>query len=456
MSNQKKRQVHLAAGVPGVNHFTVWSDPSAGSQIDFASFEHVARTAERGFFDYFFLAEGLRVREHKGLLHELDVAGRPDNLTVLAAVAAVTRHIGLVATASAVYNEPYELARKLASLDHLSNGRAGWNVVVSAEAFTGENFRRGGYLPYAERYDRAAEFVELSRRLWDSWPSDALDSSEFVSTESVGDYSYSGRYFDTRGQFTVPRSPQRHPVLIQAGDSPDGRDFGVATVDVIFSRHSEPEARRAFKADISARAAAIGRDPESIKVIPAASVVLGDTEADARERAREISFSQVTPQTAIALLQLVWGTDLSSCDPDGPLPPVPTAEGDDVIQGIARRHDDRIATATAWHERATREGLSIRELVVASTTRHEFIGTASQVAQQLDEAVQSRAADGYVLSGHVVPHGIDEFVDQVVPILQERGVLRTEYAGDTFRENLGLPALSEESVRTQAGTRASG
>ncbi|WP_213813669.1 NtaA/DmoA family FMN-dependent monooxygenase [Glaciihabitans sp. dw_435] len=438
-----KRQVHLAAGVPGVNHYTVWGDPTAGSQIDFDTFEHVAKTAERGFFDYFFLAEGLRVRERNGQLHELDVAGRPDNLTVLAAVAGVTKHIGLVATASAVFNEPYDLARKLASLDHLSNGRAGWNIVVSADAFTGENFRRGGYLPYDERYDRAGEFVDLSRVLWDSWPENALHSAgaDFVSRADVGDYRYSGKYFDTHGQFTVPRSPQGHPVLIQAGDSADGRDFAVRTVDVVFSRHSEPEAGRAFKRDISARAVAIGRDPESIKVIPGASVVLGDTEAEARERAREISFAQVTPQTAIALLQQVWGTDLSGYDPDGPLPAVPTTDGDDVIQGIARRHDDRLATAREWFARAEAENLSIRQLVVAATTRHEFIGTASQIAQQLDEAVQSRAADGYVLSGNVVPHGIDEFVDQVVPILQERGVLRTEYAGATLRETLGLGEL---------------
>lgn len=176
-------------------------------------------------------------------------------------------------------------------------------------------------------------------------------------------------------------------------------------------------------------------------MIPAASVVLGDTEAQARERAREIAHAQVTPQTAIALLQQVWGTDLSGYDPDGPLPAVPVVDGDDVIRGIARRHDDRLATAQEWFDRAEAQRLSIRELVIAVTTRHEFIGTPSQIAEQLDDAVQSRAADGYVLSGNVVPHGIDEFVDKVVPILQERGVLRTEYTGGTFRENLGLGSV---------------
>jgi FMN-dependent oxidoreductase (nitrilotriacetate monooxygenase family) len=435
-----KRQIHLAAGIPGVNHWTVWSDPSAGSQIDFSSFEHVARTAERGFFDYFFLAEGLRIREQKGRLHDLDVAGRPDNLTALAAVAAVTRHIGLVATVSATYNEPYDLARRLATLDHLSNGRAGWNIVTTSDAFTGENFRRGGYLAYGERYRRAAEFLQLSRQLWDSWPEDSLTDGgdQFLTDASVGSYRFEGEFFRTRGQFTVPRSPQRHPVLIQAGDSDEGRDFAVRNVDVVFSRHSEPEAGRAFARDVRARARAIGRDPESIKIIPGASVVLGDSESDAIERAREIQLQQVTPQTAIAQLEQVWGTDLSTYDPEGPLPPVPDTPGGELTQGIAHRSEDKIALARSWHQRAEEKGLSIRQLIIEVSAIHQFIGTPSQVAQQLDDAVQSDAADGYVISGTVVPHGIDEFVDKVVPLLQERGVLKSTYDASTFRENLGL------------------
>jgi FMN-dependent oxidoreductase (nitrilotriacetate monooxygenase family) len=439
MTTQKKRQLHLAAGVPGVNHWTVWSDPAAGSQIDFSTFEHVATTAEKGFFDYFFLAEGLRVREHKGLLHQLDVAGRPDNLTVLAAVAAVTEHIGLIGTASAIFNEPYDLARRLATLDHLSNGRAGWNIVTSSDAFTGANFRRGGFLDYADRYDRAAEFVELSRLLWESWPEEPFGSGgEFLSDARNGSYRFQGRFFDTAGQFTVPRSPQTHPVLVQAGDSDAGREFAVRTADVVFSRHSDPEDGRAFFRDIKAKARAIGRDPESIKILPGASVVLGDTEAEAQERARQISFAQITPQTAIHLLEQVWGHDLSGYDADGPLPPVPTSQEAELTLGQARRHDDPLAVARDWHQRAEQQGLSIRELIVAVNSRHEFIGTPEQVAQQLDDAVQSEAADGYVISGSVVPHGIDEFVDRVVPLLQERGVLRTSYEHDTLRENLGL------------------
>lgn len=427
MTASSKRRLRLAAGVPGVNHWTVWGAPDAGSQIDFSTFEHVARTAERGFFDYFFLAEGLRVREHKGRIHELDVAGRPDNLSVLAAVAAVTEHIGLIGTASATYNEPYDLARKLASLDHLSGGRAGWNIVTSSDAFTGANFRRGGYLAYEDRYRRAEEFVALSRLLWESWTAGEPEP-----------YRFAGEFFDTHGWFPVEPGPQGRPVLVQAGDSPAGRDFAVRTADIVFSRHGEPAEGRAFRADIRARALAAGRDPDGILVIPPASVVLGDTEAEAQERARELSFQQVTPQTAIHLLEQVWGTDLSSHDPEGPVPPPPAAPGEQLTQGQARRVDDPLAAARAWHALAVERQWSIRELVAAQTTRHEFVGTPSSVAAQLDDAVQSGAADGYVLSGAVVPHGIDEFVDRVVPVLQERGVLRTEYEHPTLRANLGL------------------
>jgi alkanesulfonate monooxygenase SsuD/methylene tetrahydromethanopterin reductase-like flavin-dependent oxidoreductase (luciferase family) len=170
----KPKQVILGAHFPGVNNHTVWSDPAAGSQIEFASFRHLAQTAERGKFDFLFLAEGLRLREQRGKIHDLDVVGRPNTTTVLAGIAAVTEHLGLAGTIQATYNEPYEIARQFATLDHLSNGRAAWNVVTSPDAFTGENFRRGGYLERGDRYVRAADFVQTARELWDSWPADAI------------------------------------------------------------------------------------------------------------------------------------------------------------------------------------------------------------------------------------------------------------------------------------------
>lgn len=272
------RQMHLAAHFPGVNNTTVWADPRSGSQIDFSSFEHLARTAERGRFDFFFLAEGLRLREHNGRIHDLDVLGRPESLTVLAALAAVTDRLGLAATVNATFNEPYELARRLATLDHLSEGRAAWNVVTSFDAFTGENFRRGGYLDRADRYTRAAEFVATARELWDTWTPDGTPRP----------FAHRGQHFAIEGEFTVPRSPQGHPVVIQAGDSPDGREFAASTADIVFTRHGTLESGRAFYADVKARLAKYGREPDQLKIMPGVTFVLGDSDAEAQERAAEI------------------------------------------------------------------------------------------------------------------------------------------------------------------------
>jgi len=210
-----KKQVHLAAHFPGVNNTTIWNRPDSGSQIDFASFVHLAQAAERGKFDFFFLAEGLRLREHRGRIFDLDVVGRPDSLTVLSALAAVTDRIGLAATLNTTFNEPYELARQFASLDHLSRGRAAWNAVTSPDAFTGENFRRGGYLDPELRYERAAEFIAAAKQIWDSWEDDAVvadqETATFVRPGSIGGFRFDSDQFQIAGRSTVPRSPQGLP-----------------------------------------------------------------------------------------------------------------------------------------------------------------------------------------------------------------------------------------------------
>ncbi|MYS81857.1 NtaA/DmoA family FMN-dependent monooxygenase [Embleya scabrispora] len=439
------RRIHLAAHFPGVNSTTVWSDPRSGSQIDFDSFEHLARTAERGRFDFFFLAEGQRLREHHGRIFELDVAGRPDALTVLAALAAITDRIGLAATATATYNEPYELARKIASLDHLSAGRAAWNVVTSPDAWTGENFRRGGFLPREERYERAIEFVEAARTLWDSWAPDAhvADAEGGVfAAPGAGRFDYHGRHFAIDGRFTVPRGPQGRPVLIQAGDSTDGREFGAAHADVIFSRHGEYEAGRAFYADMKGRAARHGRSPDELKILPAVTAVIGATAEQAQEKAAWIRRQQVSPQNAIQFLEQVWGRDLSDLDPDGPLPDFdPITDGTSIARGRVRTGGDPLELARSWRElAAAKGGLSLREVVIEVAARQTFIGTAEHVADRMEVHVRDGASDGFILVPHLTPTGLDEFVDQVVPILQERGVFRSEYEGTTLREHLHLPA----------------
>ncbi|MFD3334091.1 NtaA/DmoA family FMN-dependent monooxygenase [Streptomyces sp. NPDC058700] len=419
--------MHLAAHFPGVNSTTVWADPRSGSQIDFSSFEHLARTAERGLFDFFFLAEGLRLREHNGRIHDLDVVGRPESITVLNALAAVTDRLGLAGTVNTTFNEPYELARRLASLDHLSAGRAAWNVVTSSDAFTGENFRRGGYLDRADRYTRAAEFLATARELWDSWAPEGPPRP----------FAHSGPQFGIEGEFTVPRPPQGHPVVIQAGDSAEGREFAASAADVIFTRHSTPEAGREFYADVKGRLARYGRDPGDLKIMPGVTYVLGDTDAEARERAAEIRHQQVSPQNAILAAEQIWGRDLSAYDPDGPFPDIDPDLDSTLVQGRVRVADP-LVVAEKWRALSEAKGLSIRQTIVESSGRQSFVGSPATVAAALDEFVATDAADGFILVPHLTPGGLDDFVDQVVPLLQERGVFRTEYSGTTLRAHLGL------------------
>ena len=436
-----RKPIHLAVHFPGVNNTTVWTDPSAGSQIEFDSFVHLARTAERGLFDFFFLAEGLRLREHRGRIYDLDVVGRPDTFTVLAALAGVTDRIGLTGTINTTFNEPFEVARQFATLDHLSGGRAGWNMVTSSDAFTGANFRRGGYLDHADRYLRAEEFLTVASQFWDSWDADAvradLEAGFYVDADRIRGIEHSGPQFQVRGLATLPAGPQDHPVLLQAGDSADGRTFGARHADALFTLHSSIEDGRRYYSDVKGRAESYGRDPNQLKVFPAATFVIGDTDEEAGDMARHIRYQQVSGATAIAVLEQVWGRDLSGYDPDGPLPDIEPTGDTAITQGRAR-HADPVAVVRRYRERAEAEKLSIRELVIAVTSRQQFVGTAARIADEIDKYVQADACDGFILVPHLTPHGLDEFVDQVVPLLQERGAFRTEYTGETLREHLGL------------------
>ncbi|MFD3620194.1 NtaA/DmoA family FMN-dependent monooxygenase [Streptomyces sp. NPDC058676] len=426
-----RKRVHLAAHFPGVDDTPVRAGPRSRSPIGFSTFEHLARTAERGLFDFFLLAEGLWLREHKGRIHDLDVVGRPESLTVLGALAAVTDRLGLAATVDVTFNEPYELARGLATLDHLSGGRAAWNVVTSADARTGENFRRGGYLDRADGIARAAEFVATARELWDAWTPDGVSRP----------FAHRGQHFDIAGEFGVPRPPQGHPVVIQAGDSAQGREFAAATADVLCTRHRTLEAGRALYADVKKRLEKYGRAPDDLRIMPGVTVVLGDTAAEAQERAAGIRRQQVSPQNAILTLEQIWGVDLSSYDPDGPLPEIDPVPQPAVARERTRR-GDTVAIAEKWRALSKAKGLSIRQTVIEAGGRQSLVGTPEAVAAELDAFVRRDAADGFVLVPHLTPGGLDEFVDRVVPLLQERGAFRTEYEGTTLRSHLGLPDLA--------------
>lgn len=434
------KQIHLAAHFPGVNNTTVWSDPAAGSQIDFGSFRKLAETAERGTFDFFFLAEGLRLREVKGRIHDLDVVGRPESLTVLSALAAVTTHLGLAATVNSTFNEPYELAKRLSTLDHISNGRAAWNVVTSWDAFTGENFRRGGYLDKGDRYVRAQESLRIVRKLWDSWNGDELvldQAAGAFAREGAGAFADDGAHFTIRGRFGLPPSPQGRPVIIQAGDSDEGREFAASSADVIFSRHGTFEGGQTFYKDVKSRLAKYGRTDESLKIMPAVTVVVADTDAEALEKAAYIREQQVSGPTALVLAELLWGRDLSAYDPDGPLPAEDPVVGSSVTQGRVG-YNDPFPTVSEWRAQAEAHGWSLRQTVINQQNRQTFVGSPTTVAEAVNRHVQENAADGFVLVPHLTPSGLDDFVDRVVPLLRERGVFRTEYAGTTLRDHLGL------------------
>ncbi len=443
--NKARKQVHLAAHFPGVNNTTVWSDPRSGSHIEFASFVHFARTAERAKFDFLFLAEGLRLREHAGQIYDLDVVGRPDTFTVLAALSAVTGCLGLAGTISSTFNEPYEVARQFATLDHLSGGRAAWNVVTSWDAFTGENFRRGGYLREDQRYARAQHFLQVAFELFDSWQGGEIvadkETGTFLRPSEAGTFEHHDEFFEIVGRFNVPRSPQGRPVIFQAGDSNEGREFAAASADAIFSRHGTLEAGQAFYADVKGRLARYGRTPDQLLILPAATFILGATDTEAHDNAHEVRRQQVSGPTALKFLEQLWNRDLSAYDPDGPLPEIDPQVGEELVakgRASVRMYGDPIATAKEWRQRAQFEHLSIRELVIAVSARQSFIGCPATVANQIDQLVQSEASDGFILVPHITPGGLDEFADTVVPLLQERGVFRADYEGTTLREHLGL------------------
>ncbi|MFD4576102.1 NtaA/DmoA family FMN-dependent monooxygenase [Streptomyces sp. NPDC058417] len=438
-------RLHFGVFFQGVNHWTVWSDPASGSQTDPASFRRVAQTAERGLFDAFFLGEGLRLREVDGRIHELDIAGRPDAVTQLAALAAVTDRIGLVSTSNTTFNEPTDLARRLSGLDLLSGGRAGWNVVTTDNAWTGANFRRGGYLDHADRYRRAEEFLTVARALWDGWKDGAVFGSPGAQTWSAPDavrrVTHRGDQFDVDLAPTLPRSAQGHPVIFQAGDSAEGRDFAARNADVVFSAHgSDFDDALAFAEDLRRRLAAAGRPEDDLRILPGTEIIIGATEEEALEKKQAVRLQQVTPATALGVAGLLWGIDLSDRDADGPLPAEdPVVAENDGSFGARRVADPRAVVAT-WRAQAEANRWSLRETVIALGPQRGHVGTPDSLADRFAHWVRHGAVDGFNITPYLIPDGLDDIVDLLVPALQERGVYPTEYTGTTLREHLGLRA----------------
>ncbi len=442
-------QVHLGVFYTGVGAQLVWSEPTVRPHVSVQTFVEVAQLLERGLFDAFFLGEGLRVRENRGKVLELDVAGRPDAITQLSALAAVTERIGLVATQNTTYNFPADLARRLASLDLLSDGRAGWNIVTTDNAWTGANFRRGGWLEHERRYERATQFVQTAKDLWASWAPDAVadhpDAKSWSAPGSISEVSRHTDLVEVRATATVPASRQGRPVLFQAGDSDGGRELAATHADVVFSANTVFDKAVAYAADLRARLARHGRSPDSLRILPGAAVLLAPTEAEARDKAQWVREQQLSAPRALAFFEQYWGADLSAYDPNGPLPDIAPSEGElDPSRGTIpiEQRTGKLERIAAWRERAQEQNLSMLQLYREVSPRERwFVGTPAQIADQWVHYVRTRAVDGFNLTPHLLPGSLVDVVELLVPELQERGAYRTAYQGTTLREHLNLPPV---------------
>lgn len=431
------RQIKLGAFLPGGGqHIASWRHPDqpADGAVNLKFHIELALAAERGLFDAYFLADGLAVIFGGGIEGgSAQIAGF-EPVTLFSALAPFTTHLGFIATASTTYDEPYSVARKFASLDLLSGGRAGWNVVTTATEAAARNFNLAQQLPHAARYRRAAEHVAVVKKLWESFEDDAFirdrSSGVFYDADKVHFAHHSGEHFQVEGPLNVPRSPQGHPVIVQTGQSDDGRALAAETAEVIFTAHQTLETAREFYRDIKARARAAGRDSAHVLVMPGVSPFVGRTAAEAQEKYERLT-SLIVEADGLALINAMSGGGLnfSNVDLDGPLPAAPSTEGMKSRQELIRRIADE-------------NNFSVRELYrwIASARGHfTMVGSAVEVADMLQEWFESEGADGFNIIPPWLPTGLDDFVDLVIPELQRRGLYRTAYQGATLRENLGLP-----------------
>jgi len=431
-----KRQMRLGAFMrPVTIHTAAWRYPGAYPDANF-NFQHLkrfAQTLERGKFDAFFMAD------HQAVLNmpiqALKRSGTVTSfepLTLLPALAVVTERLGLIATASTTYNEPYHVARRFASLDHLSGGRAGWNLVTSGNPHEAMNFGRDEHVEHDARYRRAREFFDVVTGLWDSWADDAfirdVESGVYFEPSKLHTLNHKGEHFKVKGPLNIARPVQGWPVIVQAGASEAGRQIAAETAEAVFTGQTSITEARKFYADVKARMAKIGRSPDHMKILPGVFVVVGDTAEAARAKKKKLD-SLVHPDSGIASLSVALGTDVSGFDLDGPLPEIPESN---ASQSGRQRLVDM----------AARDNLTVRELaqiVGGSYGALELVGTPETIADQMEEWFTSLACDGFNVMFPYVPEGLDDFVDRVIPELQRRGLFRTEYEGRTLRENLGLP-----------------
>ena len=448
-----QRQLRLGAFIMATgHHIAAWRHP--GSQADAGvNLQHyiaLAQTAERGLFDQVFVADSPGVQNH-GNDESLSRQGRLsyfEPVTLWSALAAVTKHIGFVATASTTYEDPYLLARKFASLDHISGGRAAWNVVTTSADNVFGNFGQEAHPDPAVRYERATEFVDVVKGLWDSFDDDALirdkASGVYLDPAKLHTLNHVGKHFRVKGPLNLERPPQGYPVIVQAGSSEDGKELAAATAEAIFTAWTSLAEAQAFYSDVKGRLAKYGRRPEELLVLPGISPVIGRTEEEAQAKWAELQ-ALIHPAVGLATLAPFWpGEDLARWDLDAPPPYIPTPP-----KGINSR-------AHVVLELARREKFTVRQLYeyLAGARGHwVVVGTPQTIADRMQEWFENGAADGFNVMPPVLPQSLDEFVDLVVPELQRRGLFRTAYEGTTLRENLGLqrpPSRYAQAARQAA------
>ncbi|KPC54213.1 LLM class flavin-dependent oxidoreductase [Amantichitinum ursilacus] len=435
MSTQRQGQMSLGAFLMETgHHVAAWRDPStpANGGLDFKVYKQVVQIAEQARFDMVFFADS--VTAYTGAAAErMARSDKFEPITLLSALAAVTEHIGLCATATTTYNEPYHVARKFASLDHLSGGRAGWNLVTSDAASEAGNFGRAQHVGHAERYERAREFYEVVTGLWDSWDDDA-----FVRDKASGVYydpaklhvlNHKGKHFSVTGPLNVARPPQGRPVVIQAGSSETGRDLAAQTADVVFTAHTSLASAQAFYRDVKARTETAGRSRDSIRIMPGVYVVVAATREEAQQKHAALQ-ALVDPEVGLSLLSRMIGNfDLRGVDLDGPLPELPLTDS-------GQRSRQELLTRLAGNE-----NLTVRQLyerIAGGRGHFSVIGTGADVADALQAWFEGEGADGFNVMAPTLPGGLADFAEFVVPELQKRGLFRTEYTGATLRANLGL------------------
>jgi FMN-dependent oxidoreductase (nitrilotriacetate monooxygenase family) len=415
-------------------HTGAWRYPGAWPDANFNlnAYVRLIRKLEEGRFDAFFMADHMAVLNMPvEALKRSHTITSFEPLTLLSALAMVTERIGLIATASTTYNDPYHIARKFASLDHISGGRAGWNLVTTANPDAALNFGQDAHMAHGERYKRAREFYEVVTGLWDSFADDAfvrdVDSGIFFDPDKMHVLGHKGEELSVRGPLNIARPVQGWPVIVQAGASEAGRQIAAETAEAVFGASATVEEARAFYADVKGRMDRLGRRRDHMKILPGCFVVVGATEAEAKAKRAKLD-SLVHYANAIGSLSMALGVDASRFDPDGPLPETPETEA----SKSGRERAIRLAR---------RENLTVRQLAqrLGGYAGLAMVGTPAMIADQMQEWLETEACDGFNVMFPYLPGGLEDFVDLVVPELQRRGIFRRDYEGAMLRENLGLP-----------------